>query len=192
MAIVMGLAIAICITPKAYAQRYPVFGSLSIGPSIPLGSFAGTTSDKSGFAKTGYTVLLSGGVFLNSPLAVTILATASFAKNRDPYWGGNTNYMYNAILAGPTYRIKDIGKFSIEVRGLAGFSQSQIGESIGCYTNGNGFGYDVGVNVRFFISPAWTLNFSTDYLNANIKYNNDYGNHKIQSLNICVGAGFFF
>lgn len=58
--------------------------------------------------------------------------------------------------------------------------------------SGCGFSYDAGVSLRYFIGTHWTVNASLDYFDAKIKYRYDYGEQKVQALNITFGAGFNF
>lgn len=187
-----GAALIIVLTYTAgYAQKFPVFGSLSLGPSIPVGDFSSKLND-GGFAKVGTHLILQGGVLLNSSLGVSIMATASFAKTEDPYFGGNAKYAYNAILAGPISSLHLSSRLRFELRALAGYSQLQVNEKCFMEASGSGFGYDLGTGLRFFLTPVWTLSLTSDYFSSNISYKNDLGTRRIQTLNVTFGAGFYF
>lgn len=177
---------------RSFPQRFPVFANLSVGPSFAVGDFASKNSNSGGFAKTGFNVLLNGGVLFNSNFGFGIMANATFSKMSDSNWGDNPKYLYNALLVGPVFSVPASQRVRIDMRMMGGYSQLQINDGFAMDVSGCGFSYDAGASLRYFIGAHWTVNASLDYFDAKIKYRYDYGEQRVQALNITFGAGFNF
>lgn len=188
-----GLSLLLMATcHRALSQRFPVFANLSVGPSFAVGDFASHSPTSGGFANTGFNILLNGGVLFNNYLGFGMLASATFTKMHNSNWGDNPKYLYNALLTGPIFSIPASQRIRVDFRTMGGYSQLQINDGFAMDVSGCGFGYDFGTSIRYFIAPHWTISTSIDYFNANIKYRYDYGDQKVQTLNITFGAGFNF
>lgn len=176
--------------PKGYI-------ALNGGVGLPIGDY-----NQSGFAVTGYNIHLSTAIPLfhskfgiaskfdygsNSYDGGSLLAT--IVKNdKFTYVAQSGNYTYTTLLAGIFYTIP-LKKISFDFRVMGGmmsmnFPSIAVGATDSSNTtvavgkgdgSGSAFAYNVGLGMRYSITPKLCLMVNFDYLGSSISYDAKLG-----------------
>lgn len=178
--------------------------NLSMGPSIPLGSFGSTdlSDDNSGYANVGFNLqLINFGYKFSKHLGMAVMwSGSSFNIDKDAVLANSgletafsvdaTPYSYGSILAGVLVSMPQ-GDFEFDFRGLIG-----LGYGISPEIKYNGYdlqgeyailkqdksesfalAYDLGIGTRYNVSDLINLNLFVDYMGFKPEFSVDlYGN----------------
>lgn len=206
--------ILICMSVQAQKEKI-VTGSneisINAGIASPYGSFSkGDYADeKSGFAKTGVHLNLSGVHYFNKNWGIGLLlgysqyghkGTQSLADGYKEDSGTDSTTLYTkgtnrtlSILAGPYYRLPISHKFAIDIRALAGYVNTHLAGFQIFYedylensmsqkeSSGGGFGYQLGAGVKYSITDNIAIKANADYFSSNPKINISYDNFIVNS-----------
>jgi hypothetical protein len=189
LAIMMLSFIAVAQTPdrKGYV-------ALSIGPSFPVGDFAGKSAGNisAGLAENGYiSNILNVGYRIGDHLG------ACFAFFYGEYKIGEENsndwWQVTGLSAGPQYTFLPGGKFEVDLKARIDFLMTQ--KVIDFYgteeDDGRGLGIDLRATLRYNLFKRWCLLAEVGYFDANQKFGDGHKG-KIQAVLTGFGVGFRF
>lgn len=211
-------AIALCAITTSFAQKKAAVKSSSTEISInagvgsPSGNFAkgDYANEKSGFAKSGFHINLSGTYFfnknwgLNLVLGFTQYGSKGLQSLVDGYKEDsgtdsttlnttNKNSSFN-VLVGPVYQIPVSSKFSVRLRALLGYSNTTLAGFKVYYedyldntvmeqkkSSGGGFAFAAGAGVTYKVSKNICLLANADYFSSKPNIDIAYVNYNVNS-----------
>lgn len=182
------------ITTNLFAQNNEKKGfiGISIGPAIPIGSFANKSlSDPhAGFAKTGYSdSFINFGYLFNKKFGIS----ASIFYNEHNVDKSVTEdwWKLSGVTAGPMYALPLSEKLTFDIKAKIGFLGTTL--IVDTYENqdnvGSGLGIDIRSGLRYNLARRWCLFAETGLVHSNQKMG-DGRKGKIQFLLTGFGIGF--
>lgn len=179
----------------------PIFAqdelSLSLGASIPIGSFA---KDSEGAAKTGFMAdllyqhqtkegskLWLAGAFKYQSNGADV---SSIQQSLPGYTATATNWSAFSILAGPVIKVELSEKASFEPRIMIGYMSAKtpsltIASSSSSATipsaSAGAFATLLGANFKFKTSEKMSVVLGIDYLSANPKFTTTFNGQSLES-----------
>ena len=179
----------------AQEHESQIFFGLTLGPSIPIGSFADNSNNNegSGYASLSYGIsdmlLDFGFIFKNSNFGLSATyISEGYVTDRDVI---DSRLDFSNITIGPMYSFDISNSFTIDLKCQFGYFSSLYKLS-GISDNsmyGKGFGIDLRSLLRFQLNKHWFLFGQCGYLYSDQKFK-DFDNFHIQALNVGLGVGF--
>ena len=173
---------------EANYEHRNFFGWL-IGPSFPVGDFAGKSPDgnNSDNAKSGYSS------DFNFSLKVSPKLTISFSGFYNQYdlQEGNDHYFWlvGGAAIGPTFEIPVTDKFFVDLKPRIGILEAQLLTEEFTENSGSGIAINPGASLKYKIARRWILIAKAEYLYANPK---ELDFNSLQTFNLGFGAGYRF
>ena len=161
-----------------------------IGPSFPVGDFAGKSSgnDNPVIAKSGYSSDLNLGLKLSPKLTISL---SGFYNQYDVTEGDADYYwLVGGGAIGPLFEIAVTEKFFIDLKPRIGILEAQlIMAEAYVEMTGSGIAINPGASLRYSIARRWILITKAEYLYANPK---ELSFNNLQTFNVGFGAGYRF
>ncbi|MEP6712085.1 MAG: outer membrane beta-barrel protein [Ferruginibacter sp.] len=186
--------------------------SINAGVGSPSGNFAkgDYADDKSGYAKAGFHINLSGIHNFNKNWGINVVIgyTQFDAKGLQSLVDGykedsgtdsttlNTTNKSSSfsVLVGPVYKIPVCSKFSIHLRALGGYTNTTLAGFKVYYedyldntvmtqkkaTTGS-FGFQAGAGVNYNVTDNISVLANVDYFTSKPKFNISYENYNVNS-----------
>jgi hypothetical protein len=168
------------------------FIGISIGPAIPLGSFASKslTDSKAGFAKTGYSdSFINFGYNFNKKFGISasiFYNEHNVDKNVTEDW-----WKISGVTAGPMFSLPLSERFIFDIKTKIGLMGTSL--IVDTYENqeniGSGIGIDIRSALRYNLARRWCIFTEAGLVHSNQKMG-DGRKEKIQFILTGFGLGF--
>ncbi|MGH2566308.1 MAG: outer membrane beta-barrel protein [Ginsengibacter sp.] len=196
-----------------YAQKNPSSFEVSVNGGIasPSGNFGkgDYANEKSGYAKTGYNLNVTGTYFIHNGFGIGAFVgysqfgfkgSQSLADGYKEDSGTDSTTLYSkghnqsfSVLAGPYYSIPAGKKVSIDLRALAGYVNTRLAGFQVFYedyldnsmsqneSSAGAFGFQVGAAFKYKITNKIAVKLNADYFSSTPKINITYENFVVNS-----------
>jgi Outer membrane protein beta-barrel domain len=200
-------------TVSLFAQKSPSAFEVSLNGGIasPVGNFGkgDYANEKSGFAKTGSHVNITGTYFIHKAFGIGALVgfsqygfngTQSLSDGYKEDSGTDSTTLYTkghnrsfSVLVGPYYSIAAGKKLSVELRALGGYVDTHLAGFQVFYedyldntmtqkeASAGAFGFQLGAGLKYSINKIISVKLNADYFSSNPKINIMYENFIVNS-----------
>lgn len=185
--------------------------SINVGAASPLGNFGKGEYDnlRSGYAKTGVHLNLSGVHYFNKSWGIGLLAgysqygkkgLQSLADGYKEDSGTDSTTLYTkghtssfSILAGPYYKIPICNKLTVDIRAMGGYVNTNLAGFQIFYedyldnsmtqrkSSGGAFGFQLGAGLVYNLTKNIAAKANADYFSSTPKINILYDNFVVNS-----------
>lgn len=207
----VSIMIASCLIMLTAKAQKSLTLSVNGGIAAPSDNFskADYANDKSGYAKTGGTVNVTGVLHLNKSFGISALAgytqfghkgALNLAEGYKEDSGTDSTTLYTkgnnksfSILAGPYYTIQAGKNFAVNLRVLGGYTSSSLAGFQVFYedyttnsmtqkkSTAGSFGLLAGIGVQYNITSKLFVAINADYFTSKPKFNIEYENFVVNS-----------
>ena len=186
--------------------------SINAGAGSPMGNFAkgDYANDKSGFAKGGFHLNLSGTHQLKKNWGINVVVGYSqfgskglqslvegykedSGTDSTTLTTSNKSSSFN-VLVGPVYKVTVTDKFSVQIRALGGYTNTTLAGFKVYYEDylaktimtqktatAGGFGFQIGAGANYKITDKFSILANVDYFTSKPKFNIGYENYNVNA-----------